>query len=161
MVTDRETHTVDEQLILAACQQLGMAGDLMALFAKLLALGERVIAPLRTSDDMENFRLSIPETHTTTIDGTIGWAKRPPAMLTCPRCGGNVQQDAARDAIDCPHCVAEFSYEEFTELELQHMTCPVCGTEMEHGQRHPEQLDVPEWATCNECNYHWEFKHFF
>jgi hypothetical protein len=32
---------------------------------------------------------------------------------------------------------------------------------MEHGQRHPQAFDVPEWATCHNCRYHWEFKHSF
>lgn len=138
-----------------------MAGVLSVLLGKLRSLGEMLVDPLRANDDMENFRLSMPETHTTTIDGAVGWAKRPPAVLECPRCGDDITQAVAREAIDCPHCVAEFSYEEFPQMELKYMVCPVCESQMDHGQRHPERLDVPEWATCNDCRYHWEFKHFF
>jgi hypothetical protein len=41
------------------------------------------------------------------------------------------------------------------------MTCPVCKSHMQYGQRHPEQFDFPEWATCNNCRYHWEFEHSY
>jgi len=114
--------------------------------------------PLRKNPDA-GFRLSSPETQTTTIDGAVGWGKRPPARLTCDRCGSDVEQVRSIDDIDCPRCVAEYTHEEFPELELQYMICPVCGDEMEHGQRHPHRLDIPEWATCHSCRYHWEFKH--
>jgi hypothetical protein len=26
--------------------------------------------------------------------------------------------------------------------------------------RRPKQYDVPEWATCDACRYHWELEHF-
>lgn len=70
-------------------------------------------------------------------------------------------QHNPRDDIDCPHCVFELSYQEFSDLELLHMTCPVCKSQMIHGQRHPDRFEIPEWATCNGCRYHWEFRHSY
>lgn len=120
-----------------------------------------VVDPLRKDPDAERFRLSIPETHTTTIDGDVGWAHRPPARLRCPRCGADIDQRDPRDDIDCIRCIAEFPHESFPELELRYLLCPVCGDRMEHGQRHPETFDIPEWATCHRCRYHWEFRHSY
>jgi Zn finger protein HypA/HybF involved in hydrogenase expression len=122
---------------------------------------ERILQPLRTSDGPNKFRLSAMETATTTHNGDTGWVKRPPASVRCPRCESEIFQHNARDSIDCPRCVAELSYEEFPDLELLYMICPVCRSRMQHGQRHPERFSVPEWATCNACRYHWEFKHFY
>jgi Zn finger protein HypA/HybF involved in hydrogenase expression len=121
----------------------------------------RVIAPLTTTDGPNEFRLSSAETHTTTIEGDTGWTKRPPARLRCPDCTAGIIQANARSPIDCPECAASFPPERFPELELLSMTCPTCRSRMEHGQRHPEAFDVPEWATCHDCRYHWEFKHFY
>jgi hypothetical protein len=131
------------------------------LLAKLRWVGDRLVAPLRQDEDPEKFRLSIPETHTTTIDGSVGWSRRPPAVLDCPRCGSEILQQRPFDDIDCSRCVAEFDYREFTELDLESLVCPVCKSRMTHGQRHPESFDVPEWATCDSCRYHWEFRHSF
>lgn len=138
-----------------------MTGQIRALLRMTKHIGERVAKPLRRGDGPNKFRLSAMDTATTTYDGDDGWAKRPPAILECPRCGGDILQHHSRDDIDCPHCVAEFDYQKFPELELKHLTCPVCRSEMAHGQRHPEAFDVPEWATCPNCQYHWEFKHFY
>jgi hypothetical protein len=138
-----------------------MTDKLDIVFARLAQLYELVVDPLRKDPAADSFRLSSPETQTTTLDGDIGWGNRPPARLTCPRCSSPVDQRSSLDDIDCPHCVAEFSHEEFTELDLEFMICPVCGDQMEHGQRHPQAFDVPEWATCHNCRYHWEFKHSF
>jgi Zn-finger nucleic acid-binding protein len=124
-------------------------------------VGSALLDPLRKQPDGAGFTLSIPETHTTTVDGGIGWADRPAAVLGCPQCETHIQQTAPYDEIDCPRCTATFEYTEFTELELLSLICPVCGDTMEHGRRHPEVLDVPEWATCHSCRYHWEFKHSF
>jgi DNA-directed RNA polymerase subunit RPC12/RpoP len=132
-----------------------------ALFKALRQLGGLLVDPLRVDGEPNKFRLSSAETATTTYDGDVGWSKRPPAMLGCPRCGGDVLQHNALDGIDCPRCVAEFPYEEFAALELRYMICPVCRSRMVHGQRHPERFDIPEWATCDECRYHWEFKHSY
>ena len=120
-----------------------------------------VAAPLRRGDGPNKFRLSAMDTATTTYDGDEGWARRPPAVLECPRCGGEIPHRHARDDIDCPRCVASFTYQEFGRLTLKRLTCPVCRSEMIHGQRHPESFDLVEWATCNSCRYHWEFKHSY
>jgi hypothetical protein len=125
------------------------------------AAARRIVAPLRRGDGPNKFRLSAVDTATTTHDGDTGWAKRPPAVVACPRCESDVLQHHAFDDIDCPRCVAEVSYEEFPRLELRRLTCPVCRSEMSHGQRHPEVLDIVEWATCDGCRYHWEFKHSY
>lgn len=138
-----------------------MTGRLTHIISGLKWLVERVIAPLQTSDGPNQFRLSSAETATTTYDGDTGWKKRPPATVKCSRCGDEILQHHAWDDIDCPQCVASFDYDEFTDLELLSMTCPVCNSTMEHGQRHPERIDLPEWATCNDCRYHWEFKHSY
>ena len=124
-------------------------------------VGHALVRPLQRSDGPNKFRLSAMETATTTHDGDHGWAKRPPATLACDRCGSEILQHNARDEIDCPRCVAEYDYEEFSDLELLHLTCPVCRTKMRHGQRHPERLEIVQWATCEACRYHWEFKHSY
>jgi Zn finger protein HypA/HybF involved in hydrogenase expression len=131
------------------------------LFAMLKRVGERVVAPLRTGEGPNKFNLSSVETSTTTYNRSVGWVKRPPTLLRCPRCESEIYQGNARDDIDCPRCVAAFDAEEFADLELLSMECPICRDRMQHGQRHPEKFDFPEWATCNSCRYHWEFKHSY
>jgi len=118
-----------------------------------------IVKPLVEPGDM-GIRMSIPETQTTTVDGDIGWDKRPPATLACPDCGSDIYHYRPRDEIDCSRCNAEFDYDEFGELELKHMECPYCRIEMEHGSRHPKKVRVPEYATCHKCRYHWELEHF-
>ncbi|MFB6309934.1 MAG: hypothetical protein ABEH64_02000 [Salinirussus sp.] len=122
---------------------------------------ELVVAPLRRGEGPNKFDLSSAETATTTYNRSVGWGNRPPATLECPRCESDIRQARAHDAIDCPRCVANYDYEEFGELTLQHLECPVCRARMMHGQRHPERFDIPEWATCNNCRYHWEFQHSY
>ncbi|MFB6256006.1 MAG: hypothetical protein ABEH58_04635 [Haloplanus sp.] len=124
-------------------------------------LAERLIAPLRTGDGPNKFRLSSVETHTTTIDGDTGWAYRPPATLRCPDCATGILQADSRDDIDCPECRIELPADRFSDLELLGLTCPICRTPMQHGQRHPDAFDLPEWANCPNCQYHWEFKHSY
>ena len=138
-----------------------VTGRLQVLFETIRRVADRLVDPLRADDDLENFRLSIPETHTTTIEGDTGWSARPPAQVRCRQCDSEIRQSDPHDVVDCPRCVAEFPPEEFPTLELLYLECPVCRTRMEHGQRHPDRLDVPEWATCHGCRYHWEFKHSF
>ena len=129
--------------------------------AALRGLLDRLIDPLRAGDGPNKFRLSSVETHTTTIEGDTGWAYRPPATLRCPDCGGEILQADSRAALDCPACPLSLPAERFGELELLGLTCPLCRAGMQHGQRHPEAFDVPEWATCRNCQYHWEFKHSY
>lgn len=134
---------------------------LHAVFEWLRRAGEQLVDPLRRGDGPNEFRLSSAETATTTYDGSVGWGNRPPATLECPRCGGDIYQHTARDGIDCPRCVAEYDPGEFADLELRSLVCPVCRSGMRHGQRHPERFDFPEWATCDSCRYHWEFRHSY
>jgi DNA-directed RNA polymerase subunit RPC12/RpoP len=122
---------------------------------------DRLVDPLRADEDLENFRLSIPETHTTTIDGDTGWMSRPPAQLRCGQCGSEVRQPHPHDDVDCPRCTAVYTPEAFPDLELLYLECPICRSRMEHGRRHPAGVDVPEWATCHGCRYHWELGHSF
>jgi uncharacterized protein YbaR (Trm112 family) len=138
-----------------------VSGVIESVWRYCLRVGRAVLEPLRTGDGPNKFRLSSAETATTTHDGDSGWARRPPATVACPRCTGDILQHNARDRIDCPRCVAEFDHEEFPALELRGMICPVCKNDMDYGQRHPDQFDFPEWATCNECRYHWEFRHSY
>lgn len=124
-------------------------------------VGERLVAPLRRGEGPNKFRLSSGETATTTYDGSVGWGNRPPAILTCPRCDTAIRQSTAFDDIDCPRCVTALEAAEFTDLRLSYLECPVCRSRMRHGQRHPDRFDFPEWATCDSCRYHWEFKHSY
>jgi len=138
-----------------------VSGPFGKLLSKLKWAGEKLLVPLRRGEGPNKFRLSSVDTATTTYEGDSGWAKRPPATVECDRCGGEIFQHNALDDLDCPHCVAEYEPEEFGELELLAMTCPVCKSQMMNGQRHPEQFDIPEWATCEQCRYHWEYRHSY
>lgn len=138
-------------------RQLARAAD--AARGTLRKVGHALMEPLRADPEME-LRLSIPETQTTTIDGDVGWADRPPAVLECPECESEIYQHRPTSTIDCPECWFELSDESFPDLNLLYMQCSVCGATMDHGRRHPNRIDVPEWATCDACQYHWELEHF-
>lgn len=138
-----------------------MTGRLGRLVAKFKWAGEKVMSPLRRGDGPNKFRLSSMDTATTTYEGDSGWAKRPPATVACDRCDAEIFQSNARDDIDCSRCVAEYDAGSFGDLELLGMTCPVCRSPMVHGRRHPGQFDIPQWATCKRCRYHWEFEHSY
>lgn len=138
-----------------------MLSRLSVLLRAVGRLADRLVDPLRVDGTPNKFRLSSAETATTTYDGDVGWTKRPSAVLRCPQCRSDVLQHSAGDEIDCPRCVAEFGYEEFGDLELVRLICPVCRSRMQHGQRHPEAFDIPEWTTCDDCRYHWEFRHSY
>ncbi|MFT4922204.1 MAG: Zn-finger nucleic acid-binding protein [Haloarculaceae archaeon] len=138
-----------------------LMGVLQSVFDKAIWMGRCFVSPLKRGEGPNKFRLSSDDTATTTYDGDEGWTSRPPAHLACPRCDAEILQHNAMDEIDCPRCVAEFDHNEFTDLDLLYMTCPVCKSQMKHGQRHPEVFDFPEWATCDNCRYHWEFKHSY
>lgn len=120
-----------------------------------------LIEPLRADDDIEHFTLAIPEAQTTTVDSVQGWSNRPPAVLRCAGCRVEVPQRRSSSDIDCPNCYRSFKPDAFSELELLAMVCPRCNTEMYHGIRHPNLFDVPEWATCPDCQYHWDLDHWF
>ena len=122
-------------------------------------LGALLVEPLRADADMQT-GLTIPEARMTAIEGDVGWSDRPPATVACPECDADIYQHRPRGTINCPECYVERAAEEFPRLELRYLTCPACRERMEHGRRHPRQFDVPEWATCHNCWYHWEFEHF-
>jgi len=157
MHEEREVATDDLSPLDRAKSELAAGWHYLLQKGKWLA--EVLIEPLKKDDELENFRLSSPETQTTTIDGDVGWAKRPPAFVECSNCESEIFQEQAHDDLDCPRCISEYTPEELAELDLLYMTCPVCNTEMEHGRRHPNSIPVPEWATCHRCRYHWEFAH--
>lgn len=119
------------------------------------------MAPLRRGNGPNKFQLSAMDAATVTNQRSEGWSQRPPATLECPRCSTDIHQYDAGDRIDCPRCVADFSFDEFPDLELRFLTCPVCDERMVHGKRHPDQFEIPEWATCGNCRYHWEFCHSY
>lgn len=135
------------------------AGARTVQFIKRLA--DRIVDPLRADDTVTHFTLAIPEAQTTTVDSVQGWANRPPAVLRCAGCETEVHQQSATSTIDCPYCYREFSEEAFADLELLGLICPRCDVEMRHGTRHPKLYDVPEWATCRNCQYHWDLDHWF
>mgnify|MGYP000285276883 CR=1 FL=1 len=101
--------------------------------------------------------------------GDVSTAEKPGVLhrvrlcYYCLGCGDYVVEwrESPGHPIDCPECRIELPAERFSELELLGLTCPICRTPMQHGQRHPEAFDVPEWANCPNCQYHWEFKHFY
>lgn len=121
---------------------------------------EVLAEPLRVDPDAAALRLPVPDAQTTTMVGEVGWGSRPAAVLACPGCGSDVYQHRPTTVIDCPECWREVAPERFPDLELRYLNCPECGDRMRHGRRHPEQFDLPEWASCDTCQYHWELEHF-
>lgn len=124
-------------------------------------LYEYFVGPLRVDNETSSFTLAIPEAQTTTVDSVQGWSNRPAAILRCPGCETQIPQRRPWNTIDCPHCYRTFKSAEFTDLELLGLVCPRCTTEMVHGIRHPNLFDIPEWATCPDCQYHWDLDHWF
>ena len=122
-------------------------------------VGHLLVEPLRVDPDTE-FGLAIPDAQTTAMRGDVGWFDRPPAVVECQECESEIYQHRPTTDLDCPECWREFPCEEFPELKLVRLVCPVCQERMKHGRRHPQQFDVPEWASCTNCQYHWEFEHF-
>jgi Zn ribbon nucleic-acid-binding protein len=120
-----------------------------------------IVEPLRKDESLEHFTLAIPEAQTTTVDSVQGWQNRPPAVLECPGCGSEMRQHNAIGPIACQSCWREFPSEEFADHELLAMICPRCDADMHHGRRHPQMFDIPEWATCPDCQYHWDLDHWF
>ncbi|MES3517713.1 MAG: hypothetical protein PPP58_08630 [Natronomonas sp.] len=118
-----------------------------------------VVDPPWEKEGPDNLTLAVPEAHSTFKIGDVGWAKRPPAVLECPTCGSTFEQEFANDVIDCPTCGFQRPPEAFDEMELLELHCPECRRELDHGIRHPKMMDVPEWASCTSCQYHWEYQH--
>ena len=120
-----------------------------------------VIERFRADDDIENFSLAIPDAQTTTVDSVQGWDVRPPVIVICPGCHSQIPQRRSSSDLDCPGCHRSYSSRQIGDLDLEMMVCPRCGEQMNHGVRHPMLFDVPEWATCPACQYHWDLDHWF
>jgi Zn finger protein HypA/HybF involved in hydrogenase expression len=118
-----------------------------------------VVDPPWTRDGPENFTLAVSEAHSTFKRGDVGWPSRPPAVVECPSCGRPFIHEFANDFVDCPHCQFGCAPDEFADLELRTLICPHCDEALDHGTRHPGMMEVPEWASCTDCQYHWEYQH--
>lgn len=132
-----------------------------APYRVLRRLFDRLVEPLKVDETMRNFTLAIPDAQTTTVDSVEGWSNRPPAVVLCTGCDAQIYQRRATNDIDCPNCYRVSKPFDFSEHELLGLVCPRCSTEMQHGIRHPNVLDVPEWATCPDCQFHWDLDHWF
>lgn len=120
---------------------------------------QRLAGVLSVREEFYSLDLSIPETGTVAIQSDVGLRHRPPAVVRCPECTTAIQHRRPIDPIDCPACRTMLPPKEFTELELLALTCPRCASTMDHGVRHPDAVDGPQWATCPDCQYHWEYSH--
>ncbi|WP_206662543.1 hypothetical protein [Halorubrum sp. BOL3-1] len=129
------------------------------MLSQLKAAAMFILDPPWTREGPETFTMAVPEAHTTFKRGDVGWAKRPPAVVQCPSCHDLFTHEFANDFLDCPSCHMERSPEEFAGMELVALVCPRCDRRLDQGIRHPEMMDVPEYASCTECQYHWEYQH--
>lgn len=117
--------------------------------------------PLEVDEATKQFTLSVPEAQTTTVDSVQGWHNRPPAVLRCPGCDSQILQEDPIADVECSDCYRSFEEREFADFELLALVCPRCETQMESGIRHPNVFDIPEYATCNTCQFHWDIDHWF
>jgi DNA-directed RNA polymerase subunit RPC12/RpoP len=129
------------------------------MLEKLKKYAMYLVDPPWEKEGPDNFTLAVPEAHSTFKRGDVGWPKRPPAVVQCPTCSSEFTHEFANDVIDCPNCGFQCQPEAFAEMELRALYCPHCQNRLEHGIRHPKMMDVPEWASCTECQYHWEYQH--
>lgn len=120
-----------------------------------------IVDPLRADESITQFTLSVPEAQTTTVDSVQGLRNRPPLVVECPGCTGKIVQPHAYERFDCQHCFRDWPSGSLEEFELIAMVCPRCESDMQHGRRHPQVFDVPEWATCPNCQFHWDLTHWF
>ena len=118
-----------------------------------------VLEPPWEKEGPETFTLAVPEAHSTFKRGDVGWAKRPPAVVECPTCSSSFTHEFANDFIDCPTCGFESPPDEFGKVDVLMFACPHCQRQLDYGVRHPEMMDFPEWASCTDCQYHWEYQH--
>lgn len=119
----------------------------------------RLLDPPWEREGVPQFTLAVPDARSTFHGGESGWADRPPARLRCPSCGAEFTQRYANDVIRCPTCRFERPPDRFGELELIELTCPECSATLDAGIRHPNVFELPQWAACPGCQYHWEYSH--
>ena len=137
-----------------------MSGTPSGYSALKQAIG-KVVSWFQAGDELEGFTPSVPDAQTTTVDSVQGHGKRPPAIARCGGCESLIPQRTARTSLDCPDCHREYDERELGSLELVALMCPRCRVPMNHGIRHPMLFDTPEWATCPDCQYHWDLDHWF
>lgn len=129
------------------------------MLERLKRYAKYLLDPPWEKEGPDTFTLAVPEAHSTFKVGDVGWATRPPAVVRCPSCSSTFEHEFANDFIECPTCHFERTPDSFREMELLALICPECQRELDHGIRHPQLMDGPEWASCTVCQYHWEYQH--
>lgn len=130
------------------------------MLGKVKAALRFVIDPPSEPEGPDPLTMAVPDAQSTFKRGAVGWGNRPPATLQCPFCSVQFVHEHALDTIRCPTCHFEESPEGFDDVKLLAMHCPHCSSELDHGIRHPNVFDSPQWAACPNCQYHWEYLHF-
>lgn len=132
---------------------------------RVIDVGRRTISfvlwPPWSKHGSKPLTLAVPDARSTFKQGDVGWHRRPPARIRCPRCQTRFTQEYANDVIRCPTCQFERDPAAFDDVQLLALECPECPADLETGIRHPNVFNVPQWAACPECQYHWEFGHDF
>lgn len=131
------------------------------MWGKLKTLATYLLNPPWAPEGPHPLTLAIPDASSSFKNSDVGWARRPPAVLRCPTCESDVDHRYATDMIRCETCRFEQSPERIGELEVLELSCPECRSTLDHGIRHPNVFDFPQWAACPDCQYHWEFQHSF
>lgn len=130
------------------------------MLGKLKAAIMFVLDPPGEPEGPDPLTLAVPDAQSTFKRGSVGWANRPPAKVKCPSCGSTFVHQYAANIINCPTCRFELAPDRFDEIDLIEMRCPECESVLDHGIRHPNVFDSPQWAACPNCQYHWEYLHF-
>ncbi len=131
------------------------------IYRGLKTVARKLAEPLKADNSVKKFTLSIPEAQTTTVDSVQGKAMRPPTVVRCDGCTGEIVQHNALDRLDCSGCHRTYEPDDLGSLDLVAMICPRCESIMDSGIRHKQLFDTPEWATCPQCQYHWDLDHWF
>ena len=131
----------------------------MTVIRKFRALLKYLLDPPWQPDGPHPLTLAVPDARSTFNRGSSGWASRPNADIRCPLCRTEFTHDNALEMIDCPYCRFECEPDDFGRIEIERLVCPDCGSDMNYGIRHPNLFEFPQWASCPECQFHWEFQH--
>lgn len=131
------------------------------MIGKLKAVVRFMLDPPWQPEGPHPLTLAIPDARSTFNPGTSGLAARPSADVLCPSCETEFTHEYALEMIRCPKCRFESHPDHFGKLELMRFRCPDCGAEMEYGIRHPNIFTSPQWASCPDCQFHWERRHSF